>query len=123
MDKGGRIVITINGANYSARGSVSIMPARVERAAMANRDGSMATTVAAKLATAEISFDRNERLGLTWDDAMLNERVNVTIEEVDARVIHEFTAASWVGTPGLDTESGEISGMSIATDNYQRIVR
>ena len=121
MDKkGGRISIQIGGRNFTARGSVSISPATVERTNDANRDGSGFSTVKAKLASAEISFDRGERLGIVFNDELLLSDFNATIFEEDARITHFFTSAGFGGTPSIDTESGEISGMKIETDrnNY-----
>lgn len=114
--KGGRISIQIGGRNFTARGSVSISPATVERTNGVNRDGSGYSTVAPKLASAEISFDRGERSGIVFDDALLLSDFNATIYEEDARITHFFTGAAFGGTPSIDTESGEISGMKIETD-------
>jgi hypothetical protein len=118
--KGGRVSIAINGRTFTARSSVSIAPATVERTNGVNRDGTGYSTIAPKLASADISFDRGERSGLVFNDAMLLEDINVTIFEEDARITHFFTSAGWGGTPSIDTESGEVSGLKIETDrnNY-----
>ena len=114
MDKkGGRISIQIAGRNFTARGSVSISPTTVEQTNDANRDGSKYSTVKPKLASADISFDRGERIGIVFNDALLLADFNATIFEEDARITHFFTGASWGGAPSLDTETGEISGMKI----------
>lgn len=114
--KGGRVSLTINGRTHTARASVQIMPATIERTNAANRDGSGFSTVAAKLATAEVSFDRGERIGIVFDDAMLLSSIDATIFEEDARVTHFFSRAAFGGTPTLDTESGEVSGLRIEVD-------
>ena len=118
--KGGRVSIQISGRNFTARSSVSISPATIERTNGANRDGTGYSTIATKLASAEISFDRGERSGIVFNDAMLLEDINVTIYEEDARITHFFTGAAWGGTPSIDTESGEITGLKVETDrnNY-----
>ncbi|MBN9453256.1 MAG: phage tail tube protein [Bosea sp.] len=114
MDKkGGRVSVTINGRTFTARSSVSISPATVERSNGVNRDGSGYSTIAPKLASAEISFDRGERSGIVFDDAMLLADVNCTIWEEDAQITHFFTNAGFGGTPSIDTESGEVSGMRV----------
>lgn len=114
MDKkGGRVSIQITGRNFTARSSVTLDPTTVARTNGANRDGTGYSTVAAKLAKADISFDRGERSGIVFNDDLLLENFNATIYEEDAGITHFFTNASWSGSPTLDTESGEISGMSI----------
>lgn len=121
MDKkGGRVSIQITGRNFTARSSVSLSPTTVTRTNGANRDGTGYSTVAAKLAKADISFDRGERSGIVFNDDLLLENFNATIFEEDAGITHFFTNASWSGDPTIDTESGEVSGMSIETDrnNY-----
>lgn len=118
--KGGRVSIAINGRTFTARSSVSIMPATVERTNGVNRDGTGYSTIAPKLASADISFDRGERSGIVFNDAMLIEDINVTIFEEDARITHFFTSAGFGGTPSIDTESGEVTGLKVETDrnNY-----
>lgn len=118
--KGGRISIQITGRNHTARAGVSISPATIERTNEANRDGSGYSTIKAKLASAEISFDRGERSGIIYNDEMLLSDFNATIYEEDARITHFFTGAAFGGTPSIDTETGEITGMKIETDrnNY-----
>lgn len=122
--KGGRVSITLNGKTYTARASVTVMPATIERENGVNRNGSGFSTIKAKLATAEISFDRGERLGLVIDDAMILGDINATIFEEDARITHYFTAAAFGGTPSLDTESGEVTGMKVeaARNGYAFVV-
>lgn len=114
MDKkGGRVSITINGVTFTARSSVSISPATVERTNGVNRNGSGYSTIAPKLASADISFDRGERSGIVFDDAMLLSDVNATIWEEDAQITHFFTNAGLGGTPSIDTETGEVTGMRV----------
>ena len=118
--KGGRVSIQIGSKTYTARAGVQIMGATIERTNGVNRDGTGFSTVAAKLAKCELTFDRGERLGIIFDDAMLLGEHNVTVSEEDTRITHFFTGAAISGTPTLDTESGEVSGLSFETDrgNY-----
>ena len=111
--KGGRVSITLHGIVYSARASVTISPATVERENAVNRDGTGYSTIKPKTAFAEISFDRGERSGIVFNDAMLLGDINASIFEEDAGVTHFFTSAALGGTPSLDTETGEITGLRI----------
>lgn len=116
---GGRFTAEINGRTYKGRGKATIETARVEVAAEANQDGSGYATVKPKLASCELTFDRG--VGLKWDAAMILQTVNLTFVETDAKVTHLFTDARWVGTPQIDTETGEVSGLSIRSDKYQPV--
>lgn len=116
---GGRFTAEINGRTFKGRGKATIESSTVEVNAEANQDGSGFVTVKPKLASCELSFDRG--VGLKWDAAMLLQSINLTFVETDAKVTHLFTDASWVGTPSIDTETGEVSGLSIKSDKYQQI--
>lgn len=113
--KGGRASITMNGQTFSGRGAGKIMPSRVSLKSDANTDGSGYTTIAAKLAGLDVSFDRGIFI---WDDSMLLQQVDVTWKEIDTGKVHLFTAARWDGDPTLDTATGEVTGMKILTDKY-----
>jgi hypothetical protein len=121
--KGGRFNIEINGRVYSGRGEATINPSRVGITAEANSDGTAYRTIQAKLATLELAFDRGIDLG--WDEAMLLQEVNVTFVETDKtgrRKTHLFTRGSFVGDgAAINTSTGEVTGISIATDSYQAV--
>lgn len=116
--KGGRFTLTINGRTYSGRGKATIMPARAVRENGVNSDGTGYSTVQAKLASLDLSFDRG--VGLKWDERMMLTEIDVTFKETDtkARTTHLFTNANWAGEPSIDSESGEVSGLKIESDKY-----
>ena len=116
--KGGRAAITINGQTFSGRGAGKVMPSRVSLKNDANTDGTGYTTVAAKLAGIDVTFDRG--IGLVWDETMLLQQVDVTWKEVDTGVTHYFTAGRWDGDPTIDTATGEVSGLKVMSDKYSR---
>jgi hypothetical protein len=116
--KGGRYSIDINGRVFSGRGEATINPSTVSITAGANMDGTAYRTIAPKLASLELTFDRGS--GFKWDAAMLLEEVNVTFIEDDVGVTHLFTKASWVGEgASINTATGEVSGISVQTDRYR----
>jgi hypothetical protein len=118
---GGRITITLGGVRYSPRGSAKIRPSGVSNSIHENHDGTVSRSTMAKAVGAELSFDRGNAAQGTqrprWDTAFMNGFVDVTIREVDVGVLHVFSGATIVGDPVLDSESGEISGLSILTDD------
>ena len=117
--KGGRFTLTINGLTYSGRGKATIMPSRVSRTNGVNQDGTGYSTIAPALAGLDLTFDRG--VGLAWDETLILADLNVTFIEDDYGATHLFTAAAFEGSPSIDTESGEVSGLSIRTDKYQTI--
>lgn len=123
--KGGRVSIEINGARYSARGEVNVMPNTVSLEPGVNRDGTGYQTVKPELASLECTFDRGGPVDvagapLIVDDNLLLSEVNVSVVEDDSGVVHYFTNAGFEGRPTINTENGEISGLSVRTDNYSR---
>jgi hypothetical protein len=126
---GGRISMTCDGVRYSPRGKATIDNAGVENEAFANSDGSGSRTTKNKLVTAEITLDRgNVDLGTNRPtsstiNTLMKAFSDWTIIEQDTGVSHLFTQASLIGTPKLDTETGEISGLTITTEysNYSEI--
>lgn len=117
--KGGRYSLDINGRNFSGRAKATINPSTVELANEANQDGSGYSTVKPVLASIELSFDRGQ--GIKWDEAMMLQTVNVTFQETDVRVTHYLTSARWQGKPAIDTENGEVSGLSLMSDQYRAV--
>ena len=119
--KGGRYTININGTRYSGRGKATVKPARAVPKVEVNRDGSAYRTVEPKPSSIELSFDRGPKdQRIPWDETMLLSDVDVTFAEFDTGVTHYLTAASWNGEPSLDTDNGEVTGMSVMSDQYRK---
>lgn len=116
---GGRISVEIGGKRYGVRGDITIEPTNAEVAADANHDGSAFFTVRPKLYAASMSF--SHPCGLRWSAEMARCKVNVTIVEEDNSRTHLFTGARIVGRPSFNLSSGEVSGISIASDQYQEV--
>ena len=117
--KGGRFTIDINGRTYSGRGEAKITPARATPKNGVNWDGSGYNTVEPKLAGCELTFDRG--IGLFWTEGEILGAINLTFVETDAQVTHYFTNANWEGEPSINSKDGEVSGMSIKSDQYRAV--
>ena len=123
---GGRITITMGGVQYSPRGKAMINSSGVANSAVANHDGTVSRYTTAKpvapnspSTAARRAPTRNGRSG---NSTMMLGFYNVTLAEIDANVLHTFANASIVGQPKIDSETGEVTGLSILTDdnNYQQ---
>lgn len=115
---GGRISIEIGGIRYPARGDISISPTNIEVAGEANHDGSAYFTAKPVLYMAEMSF--SQPCGLSWDGELAKCSLNVTIVEEQSGRAHLFTGARIIGRPKVNISNGEVSGLSIASDRYQK---
>ena len=121
--KGGRISIEIGGKVFSARASAKVEPAGVMVTSEANQDGSAHNYVTAKLISFDVLYDRGDPSQVKWDTAMLLTSVNASFVETDARVQHLLTGGFFNGTPTIDTEKGEVSGLQIKgpSSSYQQL--
>lgn len=117
-NSGSRVVLTVHGSSgsrrVSVRGSLTIKPTTVETEAQANSDGSMYVTTKPVPAEAEIKL--SDKCGLKMED-LLNCSIDVTMELIDLRRTYLFTNSRMVGRPSIETETGEISGLKIASSN------
>ena len=110
---GGRVAITANGKQWSARSSITISPINFERSAGANQDGSLYTTYKPMPAEADITL--SDQCGLVVADIM-SCPLDVTIDLIDVRRRYWFTGAVVVGRPQINTESGEIRNLKIVSN-------
>ncbi len=114
---GGRITIALGGTRYSPRGKATIDPSGLEHSVNENQDGTVSRSTKAKAVSAELSFDRGQASSGNarpmWDSAFMLQFFDCTILESDAGVLHTFTNASLIGTPKIDTETGEVAGLTI----------
>ena len=118
---GGRVTITVNGINYSARGAIKLNPSNISVAAGVNQDATLYRTVAPKARSAQCTFDRfvsqQDGTKLVWNEDVLKMTdMQVTFVESDGGLTHILTGAFFVGDPDMDTSTGEIDGLSIAAD-------
>ncbi len=117
--RGGRFTLDIGGEIYSGRGAAKIMPARATPSTGVNQDGTGFVAVAPQLSTIELSFDRGSRR--RWTEKEILRTVDLTFVEKDTGVTHYLTKANWNGQPSIDSASGEVSGMSLASDRYKAV--
>lgn len=110
---GGRVRITANGGQWSARSSVTVEPINYERSVASNQDGTIYTTTKPVPASAEIVL--SDSCGMKIEDIM-GCPIDVTIELTDVRRRYLFTKAVVVGRPKIDTETGAISGLTITAN-------
>lgn len=110
---GGRVILTIGGKKYSSRGGITIRPTTFERTAGSNDDGTLYVTTKPMPAEADIKL--SDKCGLVIDDLVAGCHVDATLELIDMRRKYLFTRSSIVGRPEINTESGEISGLKIAS--------
>ncbi len=111
---GGRLSITVGGTRISPRGAATIDPAGLEHDVMANQDGTVSRSTKAKAVTCEVTFDRGQGLTIKWDSAFMLAFYDTTFLEQDTNILHTFTGASLIGAPKINTETGEVTGLSFA---------
>jgi hypothetical protein len=122
---GGRVSVTINGVNYSARGVIKLMPSNMSVSAGVNQDGTVYRTVQPKPRTAELTFDRFVDLNgtaMVWNEAIFSTiNFGCTFIEDDTNTTHLLSNAFFTGDPNLDTSTGEVDGVGIAAESYKSV--
>jgi len=118
QDFGGKCYLTFSdGKKLSLRAAFKLMGSRYKNDAITNQDGSVSRTVELVPYRAEIEF---EDKGINLDDVMLATRLDITGIEEWTGVTHLWTDAFMVGEPNTDRASGNITGLTIHTDTYNR---
>lgn len=107
---GGRIIITANGQQWSARAAVTVIPIGYQRDSGSNQDGTLYTTYKPMPYEAEMVL--SDFCGMKIEDIM-GCPINVTIQLVDVSRTYYFTSAVVVGRPAINTETGEIRGLKV----------
>ena len=121
-NKGGRTTITLNGQTYSGRAKGTVKPAKAMRESGVNQNGTGYSTTKPVLPSISLTFDRG--IGILWNEDMLLADVDCTYKEIDLKrpITHLITAGTITGTPEIDTESGEVTGLTIEGDSYRATV-
>jgi Phage tail tube protein len=116
---GGRISITAGTQRFTpSDGDVTIEPTNIKVDAKANGDGSPCYTASPKLYGAKIKF--RDSSSITWDD-IVRQSLDVTIVEEDNNRTHIFSSCRAVGEPEVNISNGEVSGMEIRGQQYQKL--
>lgn len=117
---GGRIYIDANGTRLApAEGDITIMPFNIARTALSNQDGSLAVQAKPKPYSANFTF--RKPCGKDWLALFISCGGNITIVEESNGRSHLFTRAVMVGDPQINLTTGEVTGISIAAEDYQEV--
>jgi hypothetical protein len=115
---GGQVYVTQGTNRFELMADATIEPAGVEREASSSAGGRLVVTEKAVPCRAKLEFANfadADPMNL-WN---LQDQFNITIVEKTRGVRHLFTNASAVGKPEKNLATGVVTGVEIATDNYQ----
>jgi hypothetical protein len=117
-DFGGIIRVRFStGELISLRGTFNMNPSGVSVEPVTNQDGSVDRTSTPQARRVEITFSDR---GLNYDRLMKADRFNVTFIEDTTDVTHFFNRSFLVGDPQVNRITGEVTGLSIAAEEYKR---
>lgn len=118
-DFGGKIYFTAsNGMKYTGRGTFSVSPARFSTEAVTNDDTSVARVATPKPAMIELTIQDD---GQDFEALMNGPRFNFTAVEDFTGVTHLLSDAFFTGDPVINRKNGEVTGLSLSGENYQRV--
>ncbi|MGO7560545.1 phage tail tube protein [Rhizobium johnstonii] len=117
-DFGGRMVVRLsNGTVMSLRGTFNVNTAGMSTEPVTNQDGSVDRTATPQPYRAEVSI-RDDNADL--NALMTAPRASVTITEDFSGVTHYYTNAFFSGDPQSNRMTGEITGLTINSEQYSR---
>lgn len=117
---GGRIFIEVDGKRLKpAEADITLSPVNVVRSAMSNQDGSLAVQAKPKPYSANFTFRKPCEKG--WLDLFFKCGGNITIVEDTNNRSHLFSRAVLVGDPQVNLSNGEVSGITVAAEDYQEV--
>lgn len=125
-DFGGLIKFRLpDGRNVTVRGSVTHMPTRFSSDKIANHDGTLDRTITPKgygfsLSCSNRAVDGDE---LDWESIMGITGVTLTFLHDSERIDRAYTGAFLYGDVSIDAMTGEVTGISGASEGYQAIPR
>jgi hypothetical protein len=117
---GGHVYVVLGDMRFDVAGETILRPGGSEREAFASSGGRMYGIERAVLTEAEITFLNacDADPDLIWNARC---KAQVTIVEDSRGYRHMFTDAMIVGRPEKNLQTGEVTGMRITTDRYQRV--
>ena len=121
LNAGGRVAIQLNGQWYHPVADVVVESTGIEPEGVVNQDGSVQRTVKPKARKATITI-RDHR-GLSMDALVEAAGFDVTVNEIDMKRRVLFTNAFVEGAPSRNTQNGEITGVTICSDQVKVVER
>lgn len=115
---GGRVEITLSGRIYHPVAAVKVDESNIEPEVVDNQDGSIGRSVKSTHFSADITFRHMDGLDI---QALIDSTFDFAMREIDTKQTVLLTDAFLTGKASRDTVTGEISGLTIVSDKYQRI--
>jgi len=121
LNAGGRVAIQLDGRWYHPVADVTVESTGIEPESVVNQDGSVQRTVKPKARKCQITF--RDYKGLNMDLLVEAAGFDVTINEIDMKRRILFTNAFCEGAPTRNTQNGEISGITVVSDQVKIVER
>ncbi|MFZ4807469.1 MAG: phage tail tube protein [Hyphomicrobiaceae bacterium] len=115
---GGRVSITLDGVTYHPVADVEVEGSRIEVETVVNQDGTIGRSVKPKAFKVKITY--RDMRGLDMEDLMSRTFDFSMIEQDTGRSIL-LSAAFHEGSPSRNSVTGEISGLTVVSDQYRMI--
>ncbi|MCC4298544.1 hypothetical protein [Aurantimonas coralicida] len=118
-DFGGEMRLRLaNGDNPTLRAAVTLNTAGLSSEVVTNQNGSNSRVVTLRSRRAELTLEDN---GENYDDLLRAPRQDIYITEDFTQVSHVFGNAMITGDVSNNRANGEVTGLMIDADTYQRL--
>lgn len=116
---GGKVTMrTSSGILFAGRGTFNIQPARTSIEAVTNDDASLARVGTNQPVRVELSL---EDRGIDYDALMKAGDIDFTAVEEFTGTSHLVSKAFFTGDPQINRRNGEVTGLTLSGEAYQRI--
>ena len=113
---GGRVDITLNGTTYHPVADVDYEPSDIEVDTVVNQDGTIGRSVKPKPFKVSITYRRMGGLSVAQ---LMSESIDFSMIERDTGNSVLLTNAHHEGTPKVNTTTGEVSGLTLVSDQFR----
>lgn len=118
-DFGGEMRLRLaDGSNPTLRASVTLNTSRVSTEPVTNQNGSNSRVVTLRSTRAELTLEDN---GENFEDLLRAPRQDIYITEDFTQISHVFGNAMITGDVSSNRANGEVTGLMIDADSYQRL--
>jgi hypothetical protein len=119
-DFGGEMRMLVSGKPFIFRAKFSLDPVNAAVTAIPNQDGSLSRSFKPDGYSAEITFE--DTPGTDWNSLMRAAPGPVSIIEDLTGTTHNFYNGFFEGSPMIDRETGEVTGLKVRASGYRRVV-
>jgi len=118
MDFGGEMKFNVSGRPITVRGNVRTMPSNMSSEGIVNQDNTTSRSFRPMGYRAELTFENGD--GIDWDALIKAAPQRFSLIQDRTGFVHVWISAKFMGDAQIDEITGEVTGLTILADGYQK---